>query len=601
MLKYYKRSLLFGLAFFLSLLNPLFCEEDYFFDLEPIIVTKEAVHLLEPYYLEYASSNDYAINSPVEALGLSPVDLQSRALKAGIQTDYSLRGSTFQGVLVLIDGSRINDPQTAHHNSDIPLTSEDIERIEVIPGVSSSVFGPDAIGGAINFILKKPGEKKRVLQGSFGEHQAKSGLFSISDKLDNLGVRFSLENKESDGFYEDTDFENFIASFVSSLDIPGGEFNVNLGYQEKEFGAYDFYTPASGFLSKEWTKTFLLNTGFNLDKDGFIIKPNFLWRRHFDKFALDKTTVRSRYLNHHRTDVYTPSLYFQDQIGQLGRVGLGIEYGEERINSTNLGKHNRNHKSIFLDESKELSNDLDLGLSFRLDDFDDFNNVYTGSGTLRYSLTKNSKVHLGISKSTRIPSFTELYYNDPTTLGNAGLSAEKSLSYEMGHSYKKDKLTLKTTGFFRYEEDLIDWIKRSATQAQWQVENITEAVVSGVEEAIKLQIHKNIGLDANYTYIDKRTYDQGYLYKYGPNYIRHLLNAGFNFNLPFGNQSVGFSYKKKPRRDGWFLLHAHFSYNLNKYAQVFLRADNLLNVEYQEIEGIPQPGRWVEAGLRLEW
>jgi len=590
-------GLFFIFTLILSYFHLGFCDVD----LERIVITRQGAHLLPSYSLESDDLENFPSDSPLETLSYLPLDLQSRSPKGSIQTDFSLRGSTFQGVLMLMDGQRINDPQTAHYNSDIPLTEEDIKRIEVIPGVSSSVFGPDAIGGAVNIILKKPQSKKMVLKLKGGQYQTASGLFSISDKIDNLGIRLSLENQESKGFYYDTDFKKFISSLNFSLDIPDGDFNTSLGYQEKEFGAYDFYTPGLGYPSKEWTKTYLLNTGFNLDKEGLIIKPNFLWRRHYDKFMLDKTQGRSTYLNHHRTDIYTPNIYLQKEIGILGRVGSGIEYGEEKINSTNLGKHNRKHKSIFMDESKDLNDKLSLGLSFRTDDFDSFEQAHTGSTNLRYRVSEKNSIHLGISRSMRIPSFTELYYSDPTTLGNASLSAEKSLNYQTGYNYKKEKLSAGFTFFFRQEEDFIDWIKRTPAQAKWQVENITKAEVSGIENYFRLKINPILTLDSNYTFINKRINDRGYIYKYGPNYTKHLINNIFSFNLPFGIQAVELTYKKKPSRRGWFLLNPRLSYNLNKISQLFVEISNLLNVEYQEIEGIPQPKRWVEGGLRLEW
>lgn len=585
----------------LSCFNLAFCDESTSLDLEPIIITKSKIHLLNPYSLRFDKLKNLPSDSFIETLSILPLDLQSRSLKSGIQTDFSLRGSNFQGVLMLVDGQRINDPQTGHHNSDIPLTKEDIEMIEVLAGLSSAVFGPDAIGGAINIILKKPEVKKRVLELRAGQYKTLSGLLSISDKIDNLGLRFSLERQESDGFSDDTDFKKFTTNFNSSLDIPDGSFDLNLGYQEKEFGAYDFYTPKSGYPSKEWTKTYLLNAGFNLEKSGFMIKPNFLWRRHYDKFLLDKTLIRSRYLNHHRTDIYTPNIYFQKETDMLGRIGLGLEYGEERINSTNLGKYNRNHKSIFVDDSKDLTSQLSLGLSFRTDDFDGFDKVYTGGGVARYKVSKENSIHFSVSRSIRIPSFTELYYNDPTTLGNSGLSAEKSLNYQTGYDYKKEGLSIGLTFFSRLEEDFIDWVKRSTSQAKWQVENITEAKVFGIENYLRLDINPTLKLDSNYTYIDKCINDQGYLYKYGPNYIRHLTNINLNFNFSFGVQTIGLTYKKKPNRDGWLLLNTHLSGNIQKNFQIFLEITNLLNIEYQEIEGIPQPGRWFELGLRFEW
>lgn len=577
------------------------CAENPSLDLEPIVIAKDRNSSSSNYSLTSDFLNNLFYSSPIEALSLLPLDLQSRSPRAGIQADFSLRGSSHAGVLVLVDGQRINNPQTSHHNSDIPLTREDIKKIEVIPGVASSLFGPDAVGGAINFAIKKPRQKDRVLILSLGSHKMKSGLFSISDKIEDLGVRFSLERQESGGFYYDTDFKKFTATLVSFLDMPSQDFDMCLGYQEKEFGAYDFYTPASGYPSKEWTKTWLMKTDFVLYRDSFMIKPNFLWKRHFDKFMLDNTQVRSRYLNHHRTDVYTPTIYFQNQTSSLGNIGLGLEYGQERINSTNLGKHNREHKSIFMDNNKDLTSRFSLGFSVRCDDYDSFNEEYTHSLNSAYKISEEVKLRLGVSKSIRLPSFTELYYNDPTTIGDAGLSAEKSRSYEVGYDYKKEEFSQGLTFFLREEEDFIDWVKRIPGQVKWQVENITNSEVCGIENYLKLEINQNLNLESNYTYINKRIDDNGYIYKYGPNYIKHLINTVLTFNLPFGIQTIGFSYKKKPNRDGWFLLNTHLGYKLNKTSQVFFNVTNLLNVEYQEIEGIPQPGRYIESGIRFAW
>jgi iron complex outermembrane receptor protein len=570
-------------------------------DLEPIIITKSNIHLLSPYTLEYDSLINLPFTSWSEALTFSPLDLQSRNLNADIQTDFSLRGSNYQGVLVLIDGQRVNDPKLGHYNCDLPLTKEDIQRIEVIPGIGSAIFGPDAIGGAINIILKRPKEKKMILESSFGSYQTLSGLFSITERKDNLGVRLSVERQESDGFYYDTDFKKFTTNLNSVLDIPDGEFNIDLGYLEKEFGAYDFYTPSRGYASKEWIKAYFLNAGVHWEKEGFIIKPNFLWRRHYDKFMLDTTHLRSLFLSHHRSDVYTPNIYFQKQTEVLGSIGLGLEYGEERIHSTVLGKHNRNHKSIYMDDGKDLTSKLSLGLSARTDDYDGFGQVYAGALNFRYKITEENALHLGVSRSIRVPTFHELYYEDPTTTGNAGLSCEQALNYEAGLDYQKERLSARITFFLRQEEDSIDWIKRTPLQPKWEAENITEAEVSGIENYLKLKINKNLSWDSQYAYINKRINDRGYLYKYGPNYIKHLLNTYLTFSFPFGSQAIGLSYKKRPIRDGWLLLNASFSWRLNKHSQIFLKATNLLNVEYQEIKGIPSPGRWVDAGLRFEW
>ena len=574
-----------------------FSSQDKPQDLEALIITKQKQFLLNTYATDPDQSSGFNYQSSLENLGSLPIDLQSRALAGGIQTDFSLRGSTFQQVLILLNGQRINDPQTAHHNADIPFTKEDIKRIEVIPGAGSSLFGADAIGGAVNFVLAAPKERKIVWEFAAGSQRNGCGLFSISDKFKDLGFRVSVEDAQSKGFAFDTDYKKFTASLGAHWQLPLGSWENNFGYQEKEFGAYDFYTPGKGYPSREWTKTYLLNSGFSLNKDDLLIKPNFIWRRHFDKFALNQTIAN---YNKHRTDIFVPSIYLQKETGLWGKVGLGLEWGQERITSVNLGKHTRQHQSIFLDDSLAAGERWGLGFSFRYDDFSDFDQVYTGSASVKFKLTDKTAFNFGVSQNMRIPSFTELYYSDSTTIGNPNLSAEKAWNYQLGFEYKQQGFSLGWVLFLRQEQQMIDWVRSDPAQ-KWQARNFTQDDVFGVECSFKKEINKLFSLNANYAYTDKSINNQGYQYKYGSNYAQHLISTVFNFHLPFGQQEIAFTYKKRPARNGWLLMNVGLNYNLSKNSKIFLNSTNLLNVRYQDIAGIPQPGRYYEAGFRLEW
>lgn len=587
----------FFIIIFLLLPKTSFCLDDQALDLETVVITKQKQFLLNAYSTDSSPSRAFNYQTAIENLSVMPVDLQSRSLRSAIQTDFSLRGSTFQQVLILLNGQRINDPQTAHHNSDIPFTKEDIKKIEVIPGASSSLFGPDAIGGAINFALEAPKERKMSWEFAAGNNRNGYGIFSVSDKFKDLGLRFSIEDAQSKGFRYDTDFKKFTTSVAAYLQLPDGVWENNFGYQEKVFGAYDFYTPGLGYPSWEKTRTYLINSGITINKEGLLIKPNFLWRRHFDKFALRRTVASA---NYHRTDMYTPSLYLQKELGLLGKVGIGSEWGQERITSTNLGRHNRQHESVFLDDALEFGENWDLGFSFRFDNYSVFGNVYTGSASAKFKLTDMLAFNLGISRSMRLPSFTELYYSDSTTIGNAGLSAEKAWNYQAGFEYKQQDFSTGLTLFLRQEHQMIDWVRSDSAQ-KWQARNFTRDNVFGVEYSLHKKINELLSFDANYAYTDKDIDNQGYQYKYGPNYAQHLINTVFNFHTPIGQQEIGFTYKKRPARNGWLLMNAGLNYNVNRNSKIFINSTNILNVEYQDIAGIPQAGRYYEAGVRFEW
>jgi iron complex outermembrane receptor protein len=587
----------FLVVIFLLLPQQTFSSEDRPLDLETLVIAKKRQFLLNTYSISPNQSKVFNYETDLENLMYLPVDLQSRSLRSAVQTDFSLRGSSFSQVLILLNGSRINDPQTAHHNADIPFTKEDIESIDVIPHASSSLFGPDAIGGAINFKLKEAGAKEMILESALGSMRNGYGLISVSDKFRDLGFRVSIEDAQSAGFRYDTDFKKFTTSFSASLALAAGSWDTNFGYQEKEFGAYDFYTPGLGYPSWEKTRTYLAASALTLKDDGFLIKPSFLWRRHFDKFALIRTAAS---FNDHRTDSYTPGLYLQKEATVLGNLGLGLEWNQERITSTNLGRHNRDRSSIFLDDSFKAAPWLDLGFSLRMDDFSDFDRVYTGSASAKFRLTDKTALSLGVSRNMRIPSFTELYYSDQTTVGNNDLAPEKAWNYQAGIEYKQGSFSSAFVLFLRHERQMIDWVRPDSGQ-KWQARNFTRDNVFGAEYSIHKEINSLLSLDANYTYTDKIIDNQGFLYKYGANYARHLVNTVFNFDLLFGRQEVGFSYKQRPQRRGWLLVNVGFNYEFNKKLKIFLNSTNILNVEYQDIAGIPQPGRYVEAGLRMEW
>ena len=578
----------------------LFAYQGFPGELEPLVILKRKQLSLKSYFAEKEQDDAFNYQSGLEGLVNLPVDVQSRALQGGMEAGFSLRASTFQQVLVLLNGQRINEPQTAYYNSDIPFTRADIEKVEVIPGACSSLFGPDSVGGAVNFSLSRPGEKKIVWESGMGSERNGYTLFSAGGRMENLGLRFSAEESRSRGFRQDTDYEKFTSSLNVSYQSDRLSWQNNFGYQEKDFGAYDFYTPGQGYPSRESTRTYLFSSGLDLDCGALRVKPDFLWRRHYNKFVLDKTGLRSASVNQHRTDIFTPGIYLQRDLGPLGRLGFGSEWSMEKITSTNLGRHSRTRSGIFLDENIPLGEKWEAGSCVRWEKFSGFGDVFTGSLNLKFTLTPEVSFNFGIARNMRLPSFTELYYSDPTTEGNSSLAAETAWNYETGLEYENEGFVSRFSLFMRREREMIDWVRSDSSQ-KWQAKNFTRDEVFGVEYVMHKAFNSFLSLDANYSYADKKIDNQGYMYKYGPNYARHLANAVFNLDLFFGRQEFGFNYKKRPGRRGWLLFNSGLNWDLNENTRVFLRGENIFNVEYQDIEGIPQPGRYIEAGLKLKW
>lgn len=560
--------------------------------LEKIIIKKHPL-LSTAYRLEASDWQSQPLNSLIEPLRFAFVDLAGRSPSYGIQSDFSLRGSTFEQTSILLNGLRINDPQTGHHNSDLPLTLNDVERIEV-----------NGLRTNINFILRKPEEKEKIIENSFGTNRSFSQLLSITEKLDYAGMRFSLEHAESDGFYYDTDFKKVTSNLYLNWEAFGdSEIDTFLGYNEKEFGAYAFYTPGEGYPSKEWTKTYLFMSSLKLRRDNFSLSPRLFWRRHYDKFMLHRENPSPPFcLNHHYTDIYNINFYSQIENMPFGDLGFGQEYGKEKINSTTLENHTREHLSLFADTEIPLGRNFSLRMDSRNDFFSGGQEQFSGSLGLFRRGPAHSNLHFGISRDIRLPSFNELYYHDPKTVGSSNLTSEKTSTLEVGYEQQREAFNFGITLFFRKEEDLIDWVKPASSEEQrWQAKNISKARVLGLEERLNLEISKALALVCCYSYIDKHIYEKDYLSKYGPQFSRHIFNTQLNFNLERIKAGNEFIYKKQPHRDGWFLWNWQFAYRLNPQATLFVKCSNFLNVEYQEIPGIPSPGRQINLGLRWSW
>jgi iron complex outermembrane receptor protein len=529
------------------------------------------------------------------------VDLQKRGV--GAQADLSIRGSTFEQVLVLIDGVRVNDPQTGHHNLDLPITINDVERIEVLRGHGSSLYGPDAFGGVINIITKKAGKRKVVLEGTIGEYDTQGAMFSTSYSKNDFGVQFSAEKKRSDGFRFDTDFDvqTFFAKFT--LDR-WGENALTFGGTDKEFGAYDFYSPGAGYPSREWTDTRYVSYAGSITKGEITIKSNLSYRRHKDKFVLDMFSP-SFYTNRHTTDVYTGETYVTLPVSDYGFFTVGTELGKDVIDSSSLGDHKQIREAVFAEAETDLFNDdLVINGGARIDHYSTFGSTWSPSLSGRYRLNEFSMMHFSVGKSFRVPTFTDLYYQSPTNAGNPDLSPEKATSFEAGiegHS-RQDKVSCHVVVFRRDQKDLIDWIKQPPTATKWAATNITNAVTEGIEVETKIRPADWANLSMSYTFLDSDVSITGdYLSRYALNHPKHQFTSGLELKLPYDiTQSTYVCFKDRENRDQYTITDVHVSKDI-PWGMIFVDATNVFDIEYEDLPGIPQPGRWVTGGVRVEF
>ncbi|MCX8069313.1 MAG: TonB-dependent receptor [Thermodesulfovibrionales bacterium] len=542
--------------------------------------------------IEADEIKSFGANSIDEALKYtSIVDVIQRG-PFGIQSDISIRGSTFEQVLFLVNGMRVNDPQTGHFHSDISINIDDIERIEIMPGGASAIYGHGGFGGTVNIITKDRVDKN--LSGSFkigaNNYQGKY-LTLATTKNSPTQIRFSYGGQKSDGYRLNTDFDNqAFNTFINNKN-----WQVLAGYGEKKFGANSFYTPKYP-LQWENTKTFLLSGKATINIDDIKVSPSILSRPHYAYYLLNRNNPLF-YNNKHKTNYYSLTVPFYLE-GFDTKYAGGIELSHDNINSTRLGNDSRNYQALFLSLNKEFGR-LKTNLDIRLDHYDkSVDYELSPAFSSLYWITSDMKIRLALNKSFRLPSYTELYYTSPSHLSNPNLKPEKAWQVESGLDLYKNNLIASVTVFKRWGRDIIDWLK---TEDYWISDNINKVDTIGFTGSITL-FNKTNSIKFDYSWLNQdnnATLPSNYL-----NYLRHKLNLTINYSLPFDiKSSLMISHMKRIYQPSYTLIDMRLSKILNVekvQTNLFFEAKNLGNKGYYDISSVPMPGRWLFAGLEVK-
>lgn len=545
------------------------------------------------------------LNSLVDLLDqFAGLDLRYRG-QFGIQGDLSLRGSTYEQVAVLIDGLRVIDPQTGHHNLDIPLTTFDVQRIEVTKEGSSSLYGAGALAGSINFVTKKPTKKALNLQTLFGEHALFGGGFSFSLPQEDFSTRVSFEHKVSKAARPNTDFEYKTASFYLNRDWDNASFDTLFGYQKKDFGADSFYSNLFP-EEEEHTETFFVRTGLDSELAFGSLKDNLFFRKHRDKFILRRNSPTS--VNYHTTYAYGLNSGI-DVPMRYGGFSFGLDTARDEIYSTNLGKHARLYEAGSVGFTPELPDKLSADARARTDHYQKWGFQESYNLGLGYVVKEGLRIKGSFAHAFRLPSFTELYYSDSANKGNPDLEIEESDNFRAGVDYRLQDFYFNLDGFLRRGHNLIDWTRTQETEA-WTATNLGQVDFKGLEFSSRVRPGLNwkgfrlteLIFSYNYTEANKKT--TGFSSKYALDILRHkLILEGYCAILGL-NLNWQVSYNQRYYGETYFVGDLYIGKKIitkNCTIEPFMKIDNFSNTKYTEISGVLQPGRWIKSGLKFEW
>lgn len=537
------------------------------------------------------TSNDI-IKSPFNNLSdllqnVVGIDVRRRGVD-GMQSDIYIRGGNFDQTLVLIDGVKMDDVQTGHHNMNAILSLQNIERIEIIKGPAARIYGQNAFTGAVNIVTKKVVENVASLNLNYGSYSNKKGEASISQKLENGSILGSIGYQESDGYRFNTDFENMSGLIKSNFK----NYNLLTSFTQRKFGANGFYASPDYKDQYEETQTSLVAFDAEYGTENISIKPRLYWRRNQDMYLFIRTNPS-----------YYRNLHISNKIGaetnvvinsSLGKTGVGIDVSRALLVSNNLGDHNRTSVTGFLEHRFELLNEnLDITPGIAINYYSDFDSKAFPGLDVGYRINDNFKMYGNIGYTYRVPTFTDLYYVGPTTLGNANLEPESALSEEIGLKYNTGKFNFDLALFNRKSDNLIDWTKDNESD-KWESRNFSEVLTKGFE--VNLNYNFYIGkhsqvLALGYNFIDDDIKDNNVQFtRYSLNSIHHQLSSSIDarFSSIF-SQNISYRYVERTDGTSYNVVDTKFIAAINKSFQLSITANNIFNAVYTETNLVPMP------------
>lgn len=522
------------------------------------------------------------------------VDVRRRGVD-GMQSDLYIRGGNFDQTLVLIDGVKMDDPQTGHHSMNAILSLDNIERIEVIKGPAARIYGQNAFTGAINIVTKKVKSNSLNVSLGYGSYENKKGAISFTQKFKNGGVLASVGYQESDGYRHNTDFENKSVFVKANL----GNYNFTSSFTARDFGANGFYASPAAIDQYEETQTSLVAIDGRYNSGSVTIKPRVYWRRNQDMYV---------YLRHDPA-VYR-NLHISNKVGaetnivlnsSFGKTGLGIDVSRTFLVSNNLNDHNRTTFTGFLEHRFELGN-FDVTPGIAISSFSDFDTKGFPGLDLGYRFSENFKLYGNIGYTYRVPTFTDLYYIGRNEQGNPDLKPESALSEEIGFKYNRNNFDFDVALFYRKGKDLIDWSKNDLNDPdeKWQARNFSEVETKGFETSLNYTFNvKNFEQKINlgYSFIEDESLDN--YTRYALNSIKHHLTSSIDLQFcKVFKYNIAFRYIERPSGDNYNLVDAKILANMSKSLEFSLSANNIFNTEYTETSLVPMPKGNLMFGFR---
>lgn len=543
------------------------------------------------------------------------VDIRQRG-PFGTQADISVDGGSFEQTVVLLNGAKVIDSQTAHNMLNLPLPVEAIERIEVVRGPAARTYGINSLTGAINIITKKPSDSG-ILVSTYAGSNFEKDTEGSGDTFYGNGVQVGAvlgkekqqhmifaSHDKSNGYRYNTAFENNKIFYQGNVQFnDANEIQASAGYINNGFGANAFYAAPGDKNSSEAVQTTFANIQSKHSiTDSWKIMPRVTYRYNYDDYRYLGMANLNVGRSQHYTNSIAGELNSTVKLGK-GELGFGAEFRNEDIHSSNIGDHDRENVGIYAEYRTNFTERLNVNIGTYLNYNSDYKwQIYPGIDA-SYDITNEFKVIANIGTSQRIPSFTDLYLRQTGNIGNADLDSENAFQSEIGFKFNRKALSLNANYFYRKIDNYIDWMRNLTTQP-WQSQNTGDLNTNGVNlrGTYRFDFSKDSRLNIvlGYTYLDsefKSSRTEIYS-KYLISSLKHQVTNTIDYQ--YRNLSVLFATRFNERITGpsYWINDFRVSQSIKKFT-IFLDAQNIFNTTYYEVGAIPLPSRWFTLGAKF--
>lgn len=586
----------------------------------------DAIHLVYPASLRLPAAPTFA-----DLLAIAPgVEARTRGAY-GAQADISIRGGSFDQCMVLLNGVDITDALTGHHNLNIPVRPEFIERVEVLTGPGARSFGAGAFSGAINIITKQAssnGFRGKLAAGQYStfdgyaQGTVRAGIVEAAGFVAGLSTRGASVN---------TDQHCLDALATVSAKFGDSELSAQLGHQAKAFGAQSFYTPK--FPDQyEALRTTLAALRYNYRLGGFALAAHVGYRGGQDHFKLFRGAWADWYKGHnyHHIHLVTGRLAGSFTAGP-STTTLAVNSRYDKVFTTTNGELidkpipvPGHAKAFYTRAAQRQTYSLSLNETLRYGIFSaslggmaTYNTVFKfayGYGIdLGLSLPHHFGLRLAVNSALRLPTFTDLYYKQKDMVGNPLLRPESALTCEAGVTYGTPLFSASLDGYYRMGRDIIDWVQKEDNPKMWQSMNHAQVNAAGGEFSLQWAPGW-MGLSlvrAVYAYNQLQSpsgVSGGSAYAF--HNLAHRAQLSLICPLPLGfGARLAAEYAKRNGKykdvlDGGRDKTFPDRYSLDltidytwRSLRLFVSAQNVLGQVTIDYPHVPRPGRWVMGGV----